>query len=421
MKVVRPSNSLGGLIISCLIIYLNLYNMQFNFRNLLVAGAAIFTLTACNNSDNDVFKAEESNLKVQIKLPSANPLSRALVDEAKETDFLAKHIYAYVLKGNKEIAKAEAKITDKVNVTAKFDKIILDGSETVLVKVNGKEDSKMNIKIEDIQPTEEAGKLQNIVYAGNEKLTNSEIKDGIKNYNVTMDVNSIAARVEVMGEAKFNKELVASMKVSMVAPLRVKAEYNNPAIKENKKGDKMYTTLENGITEGKVVANHLFAGDVPSITIGFDIVKYGYYTIDKSIITIDKKFVYKLEKGKYGTIADNAEAANAKEFIEYRVNEDKSLTKLGKITSSIVKQNSKTEYFTMRNFEGAEKYKGGHIYLIDLEKNLTWNEGEGVVKDEYNPEYNEGTDTPKVQEESTINVAATVKEWTKSNTNVSIN
>ena len=86
MKVVRPSNSLGGLIISCLIIYLNLYNMQFNFRNLLVAGAAIFTLTACNNSDNDVFKAEESNLKVQIKLPSANPLSRALVDEAKETD-----------------------------------------------------------------------------------------------------------------------------------------------------------------------------------------------------------------------------------------------------------------------------------------------------------------------------------------------
>ena len=207
----------------------------------------------------------------------------------------------------------------------------------------------------------------------------------------------------------------------MVAPLRVKAEYNNPAIKENKKGDKMYTTLENGITEGKVVANHLFAGDVPSITIGFDIVKYGYYTIDKSIITIDKKFVYELEEGKYGIIADDAKAADAKNFIEYKVNEDKSLTKLGKITSSIVKQNSKTEYFTMRNFEGAEKYKGGHIYLIDLEKNLTWNEGEGVVKDEYNPEYNEGTDTPKVQEESTINVAATVKEWTRSNTNVSIN
>lgn len=394
--------------------------MQFNFRNLLVAGAAIFTLTACNNSDNDVFKSEESNLEVLIRLPQPEAMSRAITDEATINDFKAKHVYAYLLKGQTVIETVKAE-HNGATLTAKFPTVSLDGTEKVLVKVNGKEkNADLKVAIKDIQPTETEGKLENIVYTGIEKIEGkSKVKEGINHYEVAMDVQSIAARVEIKGKTKFNDKLVKSMKVKMVAPLKVNSVYGTPEFENIENGHLLWSNID-GIPSEKVVANHLFAGDVPSITMGFEIEKFEFLEFNNIAQKIDGNFIYKLDNGKYGIIDGAANPESATNFIEYGLGENNSVIKLEKTTGKI-KVEKKVEYFTLTNFAKAKVYEGGKIYLIELDKNLIWNAGDPNFENSYNPEVNEGTDTPKVQEQSIVNVTATVKEWTKENTNVSIN
>ena len=411
--------------------------MQFNFRNAVVAGAAMFALTACNNSSNDnVFETEESNLKVSIDLPQSSPLTRGIVtDAAGVKDFSHKHTYAYVMKGQKVIDKVQATGKDR-KLTASFNSILLDGTEKVLVKVNGeKEDASLAIDVTAIQPTEEAGKLENMIYAGNASLTAAEPVKGVKNYTASMDVNSIAARVEIAGAANFNKELVKSMNVSAVAPMEVIKTYGdkNRTIFEKDKG--LWLNVDqagrDAMAKGSVVANHLFEGDVPSITIGFEIEKYACYQIDNVYqvyvdpTTKEKSFVYILENDKKAINEGTIEAPKLFEVIEGKdANGKTTLTKgeeLKNLTNKIKTLPAKTEYFTIKDFEGAKSYEGGKIYLVDLSKNLTWNSEDSGFENAYTPDINTGTETPKVLETANITVTATVKEWTKDNYNTSIN
>lgn len=417
--------------------------MQFNFRNAVVAGAAMFALTACNNSSNDnVFETEESNLKVSIDLPQSSPLTRGVVtDAAEKTDFFHKHTYAYVMKGQKVIDKVQAKAIMKDEkltgkLTANFNSILLDGTEKVFVKVNGVEkDSSLVVSYKDIQPTEGAGKLENMIYAGSAGLTPTEPVKGVKNYTASMDVNSIAARVEIAGAAKFNKELVKSMGVSAVAPMEIIKTYgdkNRTIFKEN---EGLWLNVDqtgrDAMAKGSVVANHLFEGDIPSITIGFEIEKYACYQIDsvyqvyEDPTTKKKSFVYILEDDKKAINEGTIESPKLFEVIEGKdANGKTTLTKgeeLKNLTNKIKTHPAKTEYFTIKDFEGAKSYEGGKIYLVDLSKNLTWNSADSGFENAYTPDINTGTDTPKVLETANITVTATVKEWTKDNYNTSIN
>lgn len=392
----------------------------------------MFGLTACSNSENSLLPTqEESNLSVDIKLPVS--VTRGILeDAATPEDFSLDHAYAYVLRGKKavETVKAE-KVEGGKSLTAKFENIMLDGTEKVLVKINGVEsDASLAVKALDIQPSAEKAKLANMIYQGSNGLGEVRSENGVNNYTVDMEVSSIAARVEFAGSPLFNKDLVKSMKMSAVAPMRYTDVYGDPAMALHAKGEGLWFDIADDVELGdKVVANHLFEGDIPNMTIGFKIEKYtclensaNEYVVYSPKDSESKFFIYEVKKeGEESRKAINKGTMEAPEFTEIIVNDSEGLSIGSKLEGYDFVLEEGVEFFTLNNFEGVEKYEGGHIYLIELDKNLTWNAGDSDFENVFTPDLNQGTEEPVVESTSNITVTATVKAWKKDNSNVSIN
>lgn len=56
--------------------------MKLNFKNLAVATAAVFALTACNNNEEITKETENARVELMVRVPNATAATRGLVTDA---------------------------------------------------------------------------------------------------------------------------------------------------------------------------------------------------------------------------------------------------------------------------------------------------------------------------------------------------
>lgn len=401
--------------------------MKLNFKNLAVATAAVFALTACNNNEEITKETENARVELMVRVPNATAATRGLVTDAagKTPTISIDNLVARVMSGNKVIG--EKKISDKEllkqpTIKADFGELSVNGSEKVSVILNNPEGT-TEVAIDKIQPTVEKPGIENAVYAGSAKL-GVKSKDNI--YTVSATAKSIVARLEISGKPQFNAKLVNDMKLVFVSPIDYSLIYGLGDIQKTVKGAQLALEDITGLGDSKVVANHLFDGDATKVIVGFEIDKKaclkdkdGKYITYKS-----SNFVFKTPDNKYYT-----KVGDQYFFTEVKVEGDKTFLTVAKEATKDFDENTiasekKTEYFTLANFDSAATgiYEGGNVYKIDLNSGMNWNK-EGDHKKEYTPDTNEGTSDPDKEAEkeiSKVSVDVTVAPWGEKNTVVDV-
>ncbi len=409
--------------------------MKLKFRNLAIATTAIVGLTACNNSENlPVNVAKNADVSVSVNIPSNGVATRGVIQDASNQKIEVKNIQAFIKKGTsviKNVLVEDDMIEGKTTYTIPFGSVMVDGTENVEVVINANPE-KNEISVDDIQPSNTNSGLENVVYLAKSNSLGS--KDSQGNYDVTgLTANPIAARLEVTGSAKFNEDLVKSMEISYVSPTEYTLNYGKSETL-NKVSDATLAYSGSDITTinggKKVVANHLFAGDVTKVVVGFDIVKYkcptdnaGRYIMvsagnDKfyPIYTLgDNTYVYKKDNNYYD--------------VKIKLQGDqKPILTLGDMKNDVnlLTHPVKTEYFMLNGFDTASKgvYEAGNIYKINLTTGMKWNVAGSGFEDAYTPDINGGSedkDNTNEKKEANVNVSVDVLKWTVKDTSVSVN
>ena len=424
--------------------------MRFKFRNLLLAGAATFAFTACSNDSDSLPTSELRNIDVSVIIPAGDAQARgAVVDAEGNMAPRLKNLTAYVLSGT--TVTAEKKITfeddgktigskpkdantvvtggEGITLNIPFSDVMLNGNEVVQVVANH-ESSNTDVGVAAIQPAAEKGQqgVENMVYVGKEKIVPTDENNGIKQYSAKITVKPLAARVELAGNVAFDTDVVASLQVEDVVPVRYSPLYGS--VKKvtplsSEKGDLWSTlTAENrtAIDEGKVVANHLFSGDIQRIAISLSAKVYsramnedeksfkGYEFKDGHVSFIyldeDKKEYVKDAQGKYFLYEEEKAGLVEQTKIELKTEPYYAFHTLCRFTDKNTDKLSAND----------THYVGGKIYSIVLNKDVYWNPTATNPDDQtkFNPDINTGgTEEPDAKELSSVSVKATVLEWTK--------
>lgn len=274
--------------------------------------------------------------------------------------------------------------------------------------------------------------ITNSVYSGEDGLgTATSDASGKKIYKVDFNMNSLTARLELMGRIGFNKDLVKELNLVAITPIKFReknldTKVITPKDDLNKlwyKAEDSHYTDADGFIGGKALANHLFAGDQLAFSIG---IQPTLYVCEKDINKAYVKLKYSGDASdeKYSAVyQDKADSNilyiyNKEENAFYNVTKTGDKYSIGNKAESVNFENIKLETAVLQFFNMAGdklitegKYTGGKIYKIQL-NDLKWGDSNN-----YSPDVNTGNpEEPEEKEEADVIVTATVVDWTEQNT-----
>lgn len=418
-------------------------------------------LSACNNN-NEVLDSYndnlESTLDVTIKLPEMNSqLTRGVIigndDITQPPAVVVKSIYITIRDDRGLTVTSTTLKDDKINIvdnkiTAQLKSTKITPVGKAFAVVHYDKAGLTTIKIADLQPTDTDGErgVENAVYATDLQPI-VPIPGRENQYTASLTATSIVARTEVLGKSKFNPRLIYSMDLAFVSPVNyhliydikgaqvitkskdlknilglgaTQMEANGTLLDKNGTAFDLNTlaAVNEGLTGNKAngaVVNHLFAGDVTKMHIGFLIKKFDLVVNNEgSYLGATTDTISYVYKGKDdGTLYAFTKSGKAKVVT---INTDGKAVVSGPEldkTREDMKIITNLRFFTLANFGRANHtgvYEGGVNYIINLGK-LKWNGTNG-----YDPETHPGREDPDDNDIiSTVNVDIQFKPWENHN------
>lgn len=442
---------------------IHLTKMNMTFKKMFFATTVVAGLAACSSDkvgDNGELTGSNA-IAVSVTMPHA--ATKGLVEDpiTATTPQISK-VYAYIMKGNTVVKKAEMVLSGS-KYDATFVDVSLAGGERVVVAANDKKTDTTTpdgYSVYDVQPS--GAKSLESIYYHDSRLLAKAVKteaNGKTVYTIPdMELRPQASRVEVSGEIKFNPELIKSLSVVELTPNNYSEAFGSDqrfkAQPTKNDGDitslgklaskDFYDLIKGG---NKVVANHLFNGDEKRISFRLDAHVYDVLLNDnlERVKPVDENNVV-FDSYVYKSGAD----ANLKLYVK-KGSDFFLLTKTEKGTLQILKEKydvaktaeaaapelntystaEKSGYFNMVKFaamnadgtlnnDASPYYEQGKIYKVFFDK-IDWN-GDGKVdsNDAYDPVDNgDGGTTPSTSKTDIV-VGVTVMEWTIENTGASI-
>ena len=441
---------------------------------LVMVALVALGFSACSNNDTNFDVGKPSELKVSFDVPkrvTRGVLNEPLTDLIPQLDVVT----IYVMRGDQVVDFKSVSSDELENGTntVTFEAIVLGGKEEVVISANVKDENSTNVSsnklvdrsVKEIQPGFMKSNMGNIYYFGSSpiSLKAEEGEDGHKLHEVSVELQPLAARVEVGGHVKFNTETVKNLTVEVITPDEYIDVYGSKVYYHPSVDDKgpLWLDLDKASSSGhgydlirmrdaegglkNVVANHLFSGTRQKISFRINADLYVIdHNEDKTPRHIKETALLKdfdneeLEVDSYVYIAGAAdtgeEVAGIKESIGkdafqlWRIDRNKEgqLLLLGEAFDGERKVNNTIDdlglgFFSLVNFSkevGGKlnpidkgQYEGGKIYKIDLSE-IDWNNDGKFDPEEdlYDPIPNgPGTDNPT--ESADLIVKATVKAW----------
>lgn len=221
------------------------------FKNLTIATCAIFALTACNNSIDDVIDRENGNsdepkqLVVSIQLPEAYNSSTKRLASRGIIGSIDEKIPPIVLTNGTAYIKNKEGVTEerihfnresdsknklsgegnKFQVTLKSKKV--KEGESIFMTFNNESTSFKEIGIKDIQPDANKYNAEKAIYTGAGNVTkkaNSRINSA-NEYLASITATSIVSRVQLFGNVKFDPKVCQSVELAYASPINYTKSY----------------------------------------------------------------------------------------------------------------------------------------------------------------------------------------------------
>lgn len=440
---------------------MNYINMKLNDSLLLTFFVAILALSSCTHDNyNPVNDSTIGSIKVRVAVnqtKSRSIITTPVTDEKAVLDFIT----VFIMRGDFVVAEKNTQVMNSI-AEVDFENVTIGGNETIIVVGNNNIKSFKGVEISEIQPTEANTGLDNIYYMGKASLSDiTPILKNKKRYYVVdnVELQSIAARVEVSGQVRYNKEIVNSLNVDVITPNAYTYIFGNPykfyptysPIDQANPGVLSIhnTDFYNKISDHKnVVAYHLFIGDEQRIAFRIDAAIYNVLrNSDDTFIMLKGKNdggyeytspIYTDINGNYYVLAVGNEDDPARQNLNnmgsiekqgaglYHVKKEGDTYIVGERISSdiqLAKSSSvldnKKGFFALVKFGQGDRtgvvdngvYAGSKIYKIDLGK-IDWN-GDGKFDEKvdiYDPSIiGEGTENPV--EATEVMVEANITDW----------